>query len=535
MEANPVPGYKEGKKLGKELGEKLLNAPEKNVSATSAPASVLSVAVAPALPSKTDAPTPDKTASPTPEAPPPLKPFTDINGDTAPIVYQLKAPRPVSIETIALELLGNSHDNLDEFSRRERLHTLECAIGKRIRDAKSEDLYRITESVELGEYDFDKNTFPTKREGRAPTLLLVDGKPQELMFFARTIEHAEKGFYVIHPINAEKLADIPVKLVEAESFAPTLRRSRSAEISYIGTLVKCVETRATDEWPQSWLKDFSQGNPIKIIGLKISEMSLTLKSSGQSISYKLPKEDTPAPIINPISPPILQEVIPAAIPVARQIPSSAKLDALNAKRLTAYGISNYDHEQVQQAINTIYARYGAELPKKESQAWADRQDWYHRVPGRTPENAEELFTENDRANIELLATQRDALRKNPDYLLRVAASNFISSGNAVSIDRELEPYAEQVDYFDKGIKTKTEIRADIAAEHKRWTARRYTVSKVVETQYDAGKDEGRAIVHFTFEVSHGTKQKTGEAESLIVFRSMSKDPKVISVKDHKFK
>jgi trypsin-like peptidase len=120
-----------------------------------------------------------------------------------------------------------------------------------------------------------------------------------------------------------------------------------------------------------------------------------------------------------------------------------------------------------------------------------------------------------------------------DRLLRAAAADYIASGNAESLDVEMAPYAQQVDYYDKGTKNRDEIRADLAKQRQKWTLRRYEFSRVVRTEYDPAKDVGAAIVHYTYHVSNGPKHREGEAESLIVFRSVTKNPKVVLVKEHK--
>jgi hypothetical protein len=120
-----------------------------------------------------------------------------------------------------------------------------------------------------------------------------------------------------------------------------------------------------------------------------------------------------------------------------------------------------------------------------------------------------------------------------DRLLRAAAVDYVASGNAESLDVEMAPYAQQVDYYDQGIKNRDEIRTDLAKQRQKWTHRQYQFSRVVRTEYDPVKDSGAAIVHYTYRVSNGPKQREGEAESLIVFRSVTKSPKVILVKEHK--
>ena len=81
------------------------------------------------------------------------------------------------------------------------------------------------------------------------------------------------------------------------------------------------------------------------------------------------------------------------------------------KRLTASDVGGLSLDQVQTVINEVYGHYGVEFPKMEVQAWADRQPWYHRVPGRTQEMAEPYFSEDDKWNIEILATRRDVLKQ----------------------------------------------------------------------------------------------------------------------------
>jgi hypothetical protein len=120
----------------------------------------------------------------------------------------------------------------------------------------------------------------------------------------------------------------------------------------------------------------------------------------------------------------------------------------------------------------------------------------------------------------------------PDSVLRAVATEYILSGNSPSIDREMALYAERVDYFNKGAKSVDEIRADISKYRKRWPSRRYEVSRIVRTQYDSEKDVGSVIVHYTFEVSNGARRNTGEAETLLVFDSVSKEPRVILVREH---
>ena len=120
-----------------------------------------------------------------------------------------------------------------------------------------------------------------------------------------------------------------------------------------------------------------------------------------------------------------------------------------------------------------------------------------------------------------------------ESLLRAAATEYILSGGSPSLDREMTLYANHVDYYDQGAKSADEIRADLSRLRERWPSRRYEVSDIVRTQYDSKKDVGTVIVHYSFEVSNGAKRKTGEVETFLVFDSVSKQPRVILVKEHK--
>ena len=53
----------------------------------------------------------------------------------------------------------------------------------------------------------------------------------------------------------------------------------------------------------------------------------------------------------------------------------------------------------------------------------------------------------------------------------------------------------------------------------------------MSTKYDAEKDVGSVTIRYTYEISNSAKRKMGEAESLLVFENVSKEPRVILVKE----
>jgi hypothetical protein len=62
-------------------------------------------------------------------------------------------------------------------------------------------------------------------------------------------------------------------------------------------------------------------------------------------------------------------------------------------------------------------------------------------------------------------------------------------------------------------------------------ARHFDVLGIVSTKYDAEKDVGSVTIRYTYEISNRAKRKMGEAESLLVFENVSKEPRVILVKE----
>ena len=95
----------------------------------------------------------------------------------------------------------------------------------------------------------------------------------------------------------------------------------------------------------------------------------------------------------------------------REPQQPSALNAQSLGRLTADQIKSWDFEKVRLAINVIYALHGTEFPKQDIQAWANQKPWYRRIPGRTPEIAEQSFSADDRTNIEILAARRAALKE----------------------------------------------------------------------------------------------------------------------------
>jgi Trypsin-like peptidase domain len=134
------------------------------------------------------------------------------------------------------------------------------------------------------------------------------------------------------------------------------------------------------------------------------------------------------------------------------------------------------------------------------------------------------------------STQPSSTESNPnetaDRLLRAVATDFVESGNSLSIGKEMALYAARVDYYGQGVKSFEEIRADLSKYRKKWPSRRYEVSGIVRSEYDSKNDVGTVIVGYNFEVSNGAKRKTGEGASLLVFESLLRQPRLVLVKEY---
>ncbi len=307
----------------------------------------------------------------------------ELTSDTAPIVFEFKANIPTPTETIARYVLGYAYRDMDEFSKHDFVAKLAASIKQRRQDAEPGALYRVSQTINLREYDFDKHAFPTTES---------DEDTAQNKYRGVTIHPNADGdtqansTYTVCFANNAQTNFLPVDLDEAKTLAAALRQSRQALVSYTGTLKNCVQNAPAGE---------PGGVPPvtnKLLLLDLREISITLKQGGQRVSYQLP------------------EPAEGQAAVAAEHPPAPATNTGEKERLTDAQIQPWDLERVQYAIDAIYGRYGAEFPKRETQAWAERQPWYQRVPGRTPDMAEQLFTADEKFNVDLLAARRNVLR-----------------------------------------------------------------------------------------------------------------------------
>lgn len=347
----------------------------------------------PTAPEQNNAPQPTPTVAPSQQGeasqptPPPFlsmeantnNQIVPLTGLTAPIVYELKAPTPTQRESIAQAMLGYYYrDNMDEFSKRKFLQKLDSLIAKRVAEAKPSDLYSVDENVNLGEYNFYSKGFPTGNFNQEDIPLpdVANGSFQASMtnYFVRSTDSNQLKFVAIDPKNAESLG-------------PGLSQSREATINYMGTL------------GGTGVLDPSR----KVIYLNVRKITITLSrttESGQTKLYQVSEVFGAEPLSNTMN----------SNQTSQGGASDTGAPVTSPAPLPVFSVDSLNLQQVRDAINTIYARHGVEFPKQDVQDWADKQPWYHRVPYKTSDMAEQEFTADEKANVELLAARRDALR-----------------------------------------------------------------------------------------------------------------------------
>jgi cell division septation protein DedD len=237
-------------------------------------------------------------------------------------------------------------------------------------------------------------------------------------------------------------------------------------------------------------------------------------------------------------PPPMQVTPPVAQPVEAQPAQSPQ-----STRLTASDIAGFTLDQVQRSIDGIYARYGVEFARRDAQAWADSQPWYHRIPGRTPDDAEKLFTDDEKSNIELLAARRDALKTGVSG--SVGTSDPESDAIKKTIDTDLRAmgsgdtktlltiYGDTVDYYDNGVVGRDVVESESNKYFARWPVLRWALTSKINVEKLNATDR-KLTFTMSFDASNSALGKTSRgnaSETWIVRFDASGDCKIISQKE----
>lgn len=106
-----------------------------------------------------------------------------------------------------------------------------------------------------------------------------------------------------------------------------------------------------------------------------------------------------------------RRVVVKAIPVPEELELESGGQEMESEALERHDIINWDLLRTRQEINAVYAKYGVIFSQKDIQSWVEQLPKYKGIPGRTFDDAERLFSERDRHNIEVLAERRDLLKE----------------------------------------------------------------------------------------------------------------------------
>lgn len=214
-----------------------------------------------------------------------------LTGDSLPIVYEIKAAHPTSRETIAKYILGYTYrDHMDAFSKRDFVTKLSLLIDTWVAKAKPHDLYSVTVlHHQLGQYDFDKNAFPTQigglGDGSGDVDLVDENGNHVLEKNGRSSE--SNTHYLICFANRGDVELLPVPIEKARLLSQAFKKAQNSvqevNMTFTGTLEKCVE----EITPGRGLAATSR----KRIYLNVSEIKITMPHSEESMIWKVPKAD----------------------------------------------------------------------------------------------------------------------------------------------------------------------------------------------------------------------------------------------------
>ena len=310
--------YEAGRALGTELGRRMVGDADKPASkpapiATSAPPTPSARPAATPPPPETEVEAFDRRLGRAAATGSDGTHVMELNGDTVPLVFETWSDARNDREPIARYMIGYRWGALDEFARHDFVEHLGGVIGQWKERARVEDRYRVTAEVELGEYDFNRNVFPIQLGAEMTEVL----EPQpHLVARYRFVEvprgkiGGEVGLIGLYRIGfaRQNVDAIAVSLEDAKGLAPALRASgRRAEVSFVGTVGRCVEDHG-----------------YRVVYLTVSEMTLTLPQSGQSVIVRVASPAVPAaPAQRPALSPLSDSPVMPGLPPTRTEPAES--------------------------------------------------------------------------------------------------------------------------------------------------------------------------------------------------------------------
>jgi TonB family protein len=107
-------------------------------------------------------------------------------------------------------------------------------------------------------------------------------------------------------------------------------------------------------------------------------------------------------------PTVTPQIAPAESPsVVKRMPGE-RFPETRSWLMTSWEVDSWAPAQLQDAINEMYARHGADFPDKQIKRQFTAFEWYHPRSGQTYDQTEKLFSTIELDNLKLLGAYRDA-------------------------------------------------------------------------------------------------------------------------------
>ena len=169
-------------------------------------------------------------------------------------LYEARAELPVPDEELARRVSIDYANARDEFSRHDIFQRVKPIIAKRLAEARNTKLVYLAVSTNLGDYDFERKSFPTG--------------------FSEATYIPFRNRYTVTFVNGVDIEYMPVAMESARSLAGKLQKTRRATAKIYG------EIQGVSERKLNYLVT-------KALSVRITKIELSLQS-GATVGSKTP-------------------------------------------------------------------------------------------------------------------------------------------------------------------------------------------------------------------------------------------------------
>ncbi|CAN5585318.1 hypothetical protein BH18VER1_BH18VER1_03370 [soil metagenome] len=116
--------------------------------------------------------------------------------------------------------------------------------------------------------------------------------------------------------------------------------------------------------------------------------------------------------------------------------------------------------------------------------------------------------------------------------LRDYVAAFVLAGLDPRIGAELEFFSDRVDYFDSGVLTRKQLRADLQRYNELWPQRQFSLAGEIDVQPQA---DSRIRVSFPlrFELRNGSRRSSGKVRKTLLLEVTGDDLQIVAVNESK--